>query len=147
MQKFSNSLEFENAEQKKRQIIILESLKSNKVVFKYNKDNLFVIAVETLSATSIIYVMEYVQGHFSRDFAKIFHNSSYDSNEIIVNYLQQNIEIFFEKKIEVITECNLKNTEILAMFEKKYNISFKFTYPKQGIKLDFLELCKKNRKI
>ena len=95
MQKFSNSLEFENAEQKKRQIIILESLKSNKVVFKYNKDNLLVIAVETLSSTSIIYVMEYVQGHFSRDFAKVFHNSNYNSNEIIVNYLEQNIEIFF----------------------------------------------------
>ena len=146
MQEFSNSLEFENAEQKKRQIIILESLKSNKVVFKHNKDNLLVIAVETLSNTSIIHVMEYIQGHFSRDFAKVFHNSSYNSNEIIVNYLQQNIEIFFEKKIEVITEFNLKNTETLALFEKKYNISFKFTNPKQGIKLDFLELCKKNAK-
>ena len=146
MQEFSNSLEFENAEQKKRQIIILESLKSNKVVFKHNKDNLLVIAVETLSNTSIIHVMEYIQGHFSRDFAKVFHNSSYNRNEIIVNYLQQNIEIFFEKKIEVITEFNLKNIETLSLFEKKYNISFKFTNPKQGIKLDFLELCKKNAK-
>ena len=72
MQEFSNSLEFENAEQKKRQIIILESLKSNKVVSKHNKHNLLVIAVETLSNTSIIHVMEYIQGHFSRDFAKFF---------------------------------------------------------------------------
>jgi len=105
-----------------------------------------VIAVETLSNTSIIHVMEYIQGHFSRDFVKIFQNNSYNSEEIIVNYLQQNIEIFFEKKIEVITEFNLTNTELLSLFEKKYNISFKFTNPKQGIKLDFLALCKKNAK-
>lgn len=144
MQEFSNSLEFENAEQKKRQILILESLKSNNVVSKHNKDNFLVIAVATISNTSIIHVMEYIQGYFSRDFAKVFHNSSYKSNEIIVNYLQQNIEIFFEKKIEVITEFNLKNIETLLLFEKKYNTSFKFTNPKRGIKLDFLELCKKN---
>ena len=146
MQEFSNSLEFENAEQKKKQIIILESLKSNKMVFKHNKDNLLVIAVETLSNNSIIHVMEYIQGHFSKDFVKIFQNNSYNSDEIIVNYLQQNIEIFFEKKIEVITEFKLKNTETLALFEKKYNTSFKFTNPKHGIKLDFLDLCKKNAK-
>ena len=48
-----------------------------------------------------------------------------------MNYLQQNIEIFFEKKIEVITEFNLKNIETLSLFEKKYNTSFKFTNPKQ----------------
>jgi excinuclease UvrABC nuclease subunit len=116
------------------------------VVFKHKKDNLLVISVETSSNTSIIHVMEYIQGHFSRDFAKVFHDSSYNSNEIIINYLQQNIEIFFGKKIEVITEFNVKNIETLLLFEKKSNISFKFTVPKQGIKLEFLELCKKNAK-
>ena len=37
MEEFSDSLEFENAEQKKRQIIILESLKSNKVVLAHQR--------------------------------------------------------------------------------------------------------------